>query len=361
MLKYYLYGVFLYLCSCAVFAAPQSPERLLAEKLALSQERWLAYFDETTDAKQLLTRANIGDNSAVMQALAGANQSVLNTLGTYSLKSHSWYQLRAVNQPHKSQQSNVLITYAEQDGGQFEAFDQNGNIIWLDEIQKPDLPVIVLELNDNFFEVSPILLQQKMKREQAPPLHSKDYRFLSGDFTEEDAQSVAVTVLNALKIKDFDESWLFRKTRVFAIVTGLDIKGKEPYSEIVDFPYLSKKDTVYQPNQYFIFWQAEKFDTANVAFFQHRSLRDFRKLVLIVDAVLQQVPSWPPELETTMKVIQMGMLLVQALPDSLFEKKENLLDIFYGLEAHKNYEGLQGTLENVELSISPKTVPLSMH
>ena len=79
----------------------------------------------------------------------------------------------------------------------------------------------------------------------APRANAPDITFVE--------EKMNVSVLDSVQIKDFNEPWLLSKSRVFAVVTGINFTDQTPYSEVIEMPYLTKKGKIYVPHQYLIF------------------------------------------------------------------------------------------------------------
>ncbi len=363
ILKRYLLCFFFFIHGINAFALHEShAERELARVLATSQIKWLKQLNQKQLAlSKLCAQYSQNNFPEFYQSLKAAEQAVHQSLGLKkNAQCQDWYQLRYIARAKKSQASDVLVTYFhDQKKDSIEAFDESGQVVWLDKQQQPAYNVVILEPNDKFYHRAQQLLtrtQQKSAFFSGKHAPKSTSTFSDSSISSFDEETTDVTVLDSIKINEFDEPWWLGNNRVFAVVTGINFADQEPYSEVVEMPYMHKKGKLYQPKHFFIFWHKVKFGVANVTFFQHSSLKDFRELSQIIDSVFSQVKNWPNEIELAFKVVRIGLQITKLLPNSWFEGKSRFLDAFYGIEAGQNYSDYLGAAENVQVSFKNKKV-----
>lgn len=357
ILKRFLLSFALFFYGSVLMAA--EAERELARSLAVLQKDWIHALQGNTPLVALTQQVPTLRTSTFQATLMQANTEVTSALGHYRVHKN-WYQVRLAYAPRETTQDAILVTYFhdQNQDGSVEAFDEHGQSVWLDLTTPPEQRVIMLEPTERFYEAGKQILNKQAQvvtpyayqaqSQLAPEANAPDITFVQ--------EKLHASILKSVQIKDFDQPWLLGKSRVFAVVTGVNFSNQEPYSEVIEMPYLTKKGKVYLPGQYLIFWNKIKYGVANVSFFQHTSLKDFRALALIIDGVFAQVPSWSKNIDLTIKVLRIGMQIVNALPPQWFKGKSRFLDIFYGLEAQTEYTSHFGTNENVQINIKNKEV-----
>lgn len=238
-----------------------------------------------------------------------------------------------------------LLTYVpggdEQTWTSIEAFDSVGRAIELDPNTAPNVPVLVVGINEKED------LRAGMAALQA--LLSAAEVARGGVQVSESATPSATDYFHKLTwvyLKDDKEPWTSGSAEVYALPSGVDPAKTEAEVAAVDMPYLDNSETVYQPNQLVIGWKYYRYSAANLHLYEHD---DSTSLQTIVTTLISAIGYVYPEYAA---IASVGAEIVALMPADWYANDDDYVDVYYTLEKAKNYSNYYGASGNAKISIS---------
>jgi hypothetical protein len=254
--------------------------------------------------------------------------------------------------------SEVLISFApkgdEKEWESIKAYDLNGNVVTLDPIEKPNVPVIVIELNGM---ESLKLRVELMNKELAAAGLQK--RISNQKMLLKSTNGLETTKITQISLTDDKEPWIKGAAEIYGITSGIRGTSDNKVAEIqiVAMPYLDKDNQNYYPNQIVLFWDDYAYQAANIQLYEQDSNYNYKDLVkIIVDGVFEITGI----LTTQPWVSALGMIagaIVEVMPDEWYTDNDDYVDSFYTIEKNRTYTDYYGAGANAKISLIPYFIP----
>jgi hypothetical protein len=198
-----------------------------------------------------------------------------------------------------------------------EVVDKSGNNERIDGIEDPDnidYPIITLSFSERI--------------EGAVPLKLADAPAADGGL-----------MMNNIEFSNVHEPWIKGKAEMYAVISffGKDGKGT---SALVELPSVDKKNTRYDLRQIVHMWPENKYQIANIAFFEHDSGYNYASLSKIfVTAAASIVTSVvDPSQTTTIAVAgivsELANKVIDARPSGFYTDDDDYVDTINTIEKY---------------------------
>jgi hypothetical protein len=146
-------------------------------------------------------------------------------------------------------------------------------------------------------------------------------------------------MLNSLEFADDHEPWIKGAAEVYAVISYIGKDGKGA-SEIVELPSVDYDGQRYELRQIVHFWPKNRYQIANIAFFEHDSGYNYAELTKIfITAATSIVTSIIDPTQTTTIAIagivgQLAGKIVDALPSGTFTDDDDYMDTINTIEKY---------------------------
>ncbi len=163
-------------------------------------------------------------------------------------------------------------------------------------------------------------------------------------------------MLNTVQFKDVKEPWIKGAAEMYASLTYIGKDGKG-VSELIELPAVDKKNVKYDLRQVIHMWNANKYQIANISFFEHDSKYDYSALAKIfvtaaasvVSAVVN--PSQTTTLAVAGIVSDVATKVIDALPKGALTDDDDFVDVINTIEKYNpGSRGGVGGNAQVEMS-----------
>ncbi|MEW7278641.1 DUF3103 family protein [Aquimarina sp. 2201CG1-2-11] len=257
--------------------------------------------------------------------------------------------------------TKLLVSFApegdEKSWSKIEAFNLDGEVVYLDSKKTPDVPVIIIETKG--FEALKAEVDYMNHQLQINGLQNS--RFLSSQMdlspSSKSNSGLETTKLDRIKLDNDEEPWISGAAEIYAITSGIKNNNNEAEVKIIPMYYLDHEGTTYYPNQIMLFWEDYKYQAANIQLFEKDDNYNFKELVkIIIDGIFQIVgtvtgQSWVNTLG------QIAGAILQAMPDEWYINNDDYVDSFYTIEKNKTYTNHRGARGNATVTLSPLFIP----
>ena len=257
--------------------------------------------------------------------------------------------------------TNLLVSFApdgdEKSWAKIEAYNLDGEIVYLDSKKIPDVPVIVIETKG--FETLKAEVDYMNHQLQINGLQNS--RFLSSQMnlnpSSKTNSGLETTKLDRIKLNNDEEPWISGAAEIYAITSGIKNNNNEAEVKIIPMYYLDHEGTTYYTNQIMLFWEDYKYQAANIQLFEKDDNYNFKELVKpIIDGIFQIVgtvtgQSWVNTLG------QIAGAILQVMPDEWYINNDDYVDSFYTIEKNRTYSNHRGARGNATVTLSPLFIP----
>ncbi|MCG8412339.1 MAG: DUF3103 domain-containing protein [Bacteroidales bacterium] len=260
-------------------------------------------------------------------------------------------------QPLTKKASEALVAYVpkgdEKDWEQIKAFDQDGNVVYLDPNKEPDVPVIVVELNG--METLKARVDKMNEELRAAGLQTKN----SDAVRLKNQKGLETTKIEKISLRDDKEPWIKGAAEIYAITSGIKgtIQDKKAEIAIVAMPYLDYAETTYTPNQVILFWNDYAYQAANIQLYEQDSNYNYKQLVsIIVNGVFEiaGLLSGEPWVSALGKI---ASAIVKVMPDKWYTDDDDYVDSYYTIMKNKEYINYNAAGNNAKATLKPLFIP----
>ncbi|MCX4027712.1 DUF3103 family protein [Endozoicomonas sp. SM1973] len=280
-----------------------------------------------------------------------ANKSTISKYGVQGYaKSVMQVRLVTPKMTDMDADNEVLISYVpdgdESEWSAIEAFDQQGNTVYLDVYNQPSQPVVVIGTDDKKIQKAGIRLLNDRLSGASPKGMQRSRK-------SDNTETLNTSILKKINLTSDQEPWILGKAEIYAIVTGVSAERDKPQIDIVDMPYLDEDGKDYHPNQVLVYWERYRWGVADILFFEQDSDYNYKELAkLLLEIVgkgleLGGIPEAKP-------FIGIGQRVLSAMKDSWFQNDDDYVDSFYVLENSRTYNSYVGANSNATISLQPR-------
>ncbi len=258
---------------------------------------------------------------------------------------------------HKS----LLISFApdgdEKNWSTIEAYTMDKQVVYLDPIDIPDVPVLVLETKG--YET--LKLEVDYMNQELQNSNLQNSRFLSKNMdltpTSKANNGLETTKLDKIRLNNDEEPWISGAAEVYAITSGIKNAGNDPEIKIIPMYYLDKDGVDYYPNQIMLFWEDYQYQAANIQLFEKDDNTNYKDFISsIINGVFQIIGTVTTQ--PWVNVLgQVASAILQAMPDQWFVNNDDYLDSFYTIQKNKTYVNHYGAAGNARVTLSPLFIP----
>ncbi|MDK2124385.1 DUF3103 family protein [Parachitinimonas caeni] len=224
-----------------------------------------------------------------------------------------------------------------------EAYDRNGNIHKLDAHHRPDVPVLIADvdgredLRAGIAYVNTALTKAGLQQAHNPMARA--------------GKPLDTARLDKIRLKNDEEPWISGAAEVYALVSGIQPDQAKAQINLVDMPYLDYSGQDYYPNQVLIVWNDYRYQAANVLLYEHDDNTNYKDLVVaIISGVEKILGAFKPEFAV---IATVAGAIVQAMPSHWFSNDDDYVDSFYTLEKGKTYTDYPGAGANAVITLTP--------
>ena len=244
-----------------------------------------------------------------------------------------------------------LPPYEEEDQMKpIKAFNLNGETIYLDPVNAPNFPVIVVETSG--FEALKVETEFMNK-------FFKEAGLQTGEAIEKlsnankNREGLETTKLDKIRLNDDQEPWISGAAEIYAITSGIRNSDNEPEIKVIPMYYLDEDDKDYYPNQVLLFWDDYAYQAANIQLFEKDDNTSYQDLAsAIVNGVFQIAGTLSGQ--PWVNVLgQVANAILEAMPEQWFTNNDDYVDSFYTIEKNKNYTNYYGASGNAKVNLSP--------
>ena len=252
---------------------------------------------------------------------------------------------------------NVLVAYPpagdETEWTKVRAYTLQGEVVYLDAKQEPNVPVIVLEKHG--FEAFKVEVSFMNKKLQEAGLQKNLPQFNKTARTA--ADGAETTILDKIRLNDDQEPWISGAAEVYAVTSGIRNADKDAEVAVIPMYYLDKEDKDYYPNQIMLFWDDYAYQAANIQLFEKDDNHNYQDLVSILISELSKLAGTISGQPWITAVGTIGSAIVEALPDSFWTNDDDYVDSFYTIEKNKTYTNYYGAGGNAKVNLRPYFIP----
>ncbi len=248
----------------------------------------------------------------------------------------------------------VLISYApegdEKGWEKIKAFDLSGNIVYLDPIEKPDMPVIVVELNG----MESLKLRVELMNKELRALGLQKRASLT-NIQLKSANGLETTKIDQISLQDDKEPWIKGEAEIYAITSGIrgNENNKEAEIQIVAMPYLDYDNEEYYPNQIIFFWDDYAYKAANIQLYEQDSNYNYKDLVQIIAEGVFEITGILTGYTWVGALGKVASAIIEVMPDEWYTDDDDYVDSFYTIEKDQTYSNYSGAGANAKVSLSP--------
>ncbi|UII22010.1 DUF3103 family protein [Fulvivirga ligni] len=252
---------------------------------------------------------------------------------------------------------NVLVAYPpagdEAEWTKVRAYTLQGEVVYLDAKQEPNVPVIVLEKHGfEAFKVEVSFMNKKLQeaglQENLPQIDKSARTAANGAET---------TILDKIRLNDDQEPWISGAAEIYAVTSGIRNADKDAEVAVIPMYYLDKEDKDYYPNQIMLFWDDYAYQAANIQLFEKDDNHNYQDLVSILISEISKLAGTISGQPWITAVGTIGSAIVEALPDSFWTNDDDYVDSFYTIEKNKTYTNYYGAGGNAKVNLRPYFIP----
>lgn len=231
------------------------------------------------------------------------------------------------------------------------AYNLAGEKILLEAEIAPEQPVIVIEKN-GFHALQQRVEAMNSELEQSG-LRSANAMSTTKGFSK---ASLNTTKLDAIELKDVQETWIQGGAEIYAITSGIRNGQNEPEINVIPMYYLDHSDEVYLPNQILLFWDDYRYQAANIQLFEQDDNHNYQELVSMLIREILNITGTLAGLPWVTALSEVAGAIVDALPSNFFTNDDDYIDSFYTIEKNKSYTNYQGVARNAKVTLTPFTL-----
>jgi hypothetical protein len=245
-----------------------------------------------------------------------------------------------------------------------DAKDIHGQTVRLDLAQKPDVPLILVDLDvESIVPAAVDTVREELQKngvesdvlpEKGVGSDEPDSAAADGQASEKGKAAIAtppatkiVTRLNNIRLNDDEEPWWKGKAEIYGIAMGQGKDGKAR-ADVVDMPYLNYSGSTYSPNQGIIDWSNFRWNHVDFLLMEqddNTNYKDIAKAVAAAIATLAGGSAYVPLINA----------VLDALPSSWWTDDDDYVDSFYMVA--RTYSGTKwGASNNARININPVIV-----
>lgn len=292
--------------------------------------------------KYLNKLSNLANNSAISKyGIQGYAKSVM--------------QVRLVRPAIMEEDKEPLISYIpdgdEREWSAIEAFDKDGNTVYLDVYQQPNRSIVVIGTdNKKIKEAGLSLLKERLG-------DSINTRKKYDTHKADDAETLRTSILKRIRLETDQEPWILGKAEVYAVVAGVSAEQDKANLDIIDMPYLDEDGKDYYPNQVLVYWDKYRWGVADVLLFEQDAGYNYKDLA---KALLEFVGEGLElgGVHEAKPFIGIGQKILDSMKDSWFQNDDDYVDSFYVLEHARSYNSYMGANGNALISLQPREFSL---
>jgi hypothetical protein len=231
------------------------------------------------------------------------------------------------------------------------AYDLNGQARRVDLTTRPDVPLLVVELDiDNVIPAAVTTVSTELRqrglgsavlRAQQRPLVANPAGGLPP------TASKIVTKMDTIRLNDDEEPWISGRAEIYAFVLGQGQDG-QARADVVEMPYLDYDGTTYYPGQGIIDWPNFRWNAVDFLIMEHDDNINYRDLAKAVAAAIATLADGA-------QYIPLINAVLDALPDSWLTNDDDYVDSYYML-SRTSAGSLPGAANNALMSIRPVVV-----
>ncbi len=256
---------------------------------------------------------------------------------------------------------NLLVSFApegdEKSWTEIEAYTLDGELVYLDVKNTPDVPVLVIETKG--YETLKAEVDYMNKQLQISGLQNNRFETAKMDLNPSSKSNAGLetTKLDRIKLNDDEEPWISGAAEIYAITSGIKNAGNEAEIKIIPMYYLDHEGTTYYPNQIMLFWEDYKYQAANIQLFEKDDNHNYKELVnVIVNGVFQIIGTVSGQ--PWVNVLgQVAGAILQAMPDQWYTNSDDYVDSFYTIQKNTTYTNHRGARNNATVNLSPLFIP----
>lgn len=263
-----------------------------------------------------------------------------------------------MHKPEGADMSKLLVSFApkgdEKDWDQVKAFTLTGDVVYLDPMEEPEVPVIVVETNG--FEALKIEAEFMNKMFQKAGVQSN--LALQGARTARTTNNgLETTKLTKIRLNNDQEPWISGAAEIYAITSGIKNGNNDPEIKVIPMYYLDKDKKDYYPNQIMLFWDDYAYQAANIQLFEKDDNQNYQALAgAILNGVFQIIGTVSGQ--PWVNVLgQVANAILEAMPSSWFTNDDDYVDSFYTIEKNRTYTNYYGAAGNAKVNMSPYFIP----
>ncbi|MGB0524864.1 MAG: DUF3103 family protein [Flammeovirgaceae bacterium] len=265
-----------------------------------------------------------------------------------------------MHEPKGADLSQLLVSFApkgdEKSWDKIKAFNLKGEVVYLDPIEAPNVPVIVVETNGfEALKVEAKFMNKMFRDAGLQSDHSvRNPAIISGKTAN---NGLETTKLDKIRLKDDQEPWISGAAEVYAITSGIKNSSNEPEIQVIPMYYLDHDGRDYYPNQVLLFWDDYAYQAANIQLFEKDDNQNYQALAgAIVNGVFQIIGTVSGQ--PWVNVLgQVANAILEAMPSNWFTNDDDYVDSFYTIEKNRTYTNYYGAAGNAKVNMSPYFIP----
>ncbi|MGB3181594.1 MAG: DUF3103 family protein [Cyclobacteriaceae bacterium] len=242
----------------------------------------------------------------------------------------------------------------EKDWVNVKAYTLDNKVVYLDAMETPDVPVLVVETYGyQAFEREVELMNQELQRQGLQSPGTTDYRKKN-----EIAQSsgLETTKLTNIRLNDDQEPWVSGSAEIYAITSGIRNSSNEAEVAVIPMYYLDKDGTTYYPNQIMLFWDDYAYQAANIQLYEKDGGHNYQDMVSILVSGIADIAGTLSGQYWVNALGKIASAIVEVVPSSFWTNDDDYVDSFYTIEKNRYYTNYYGAGANARVSLVPYVI-----
>lgn len=299
-----------------------------------------------------VTNKNKAVISRLEQAVADSKEkSVSGTVEIPELWLHMPEGMSAINK------DELLVTYPtsddENEGAKVKAYTLDNEIVYLDPIEEPNVPVIVVDKHGSAaFKAGIAIVNQALKEaglQAAGKFNPEGQRILNA--------GIETTRLDWIYLDSDKEPWTSGGAEVYAITSGIRDYSNNPEVSVIPMYYLDHDHKNYYPNQPLLFWDDYAYQSANIHLFEKDDNHNYQELASILVGKITQLAGDLSGKPWITALGEIGVAVINAMPASTFTNDDDFVDSYYSIEKNRYYYVHRGAANNAQVVLNPYFIP----
>lgn len=232
------------------------------------------------------------------------------------------------------------------------AYNAAGEVVYLSQLERPEVPVIVVENHGHFAFVKEVELMNRMLQEAGLQVNNHMQAI-----SARSASGIEVTKLDKIRLNNDQEPWTKGGAEIYAVTSGIRNTSKDPEVAVIPMEYLDDDGKNYYPNQIMLFWDDYVYAAANIHYYEKDSGYNYKELTIILINGVTEIAGILSGQAYITALGKIAAAVAQAIPDDWYTDDDDYVDTFYTIEKNHTYTDYYGAAGNARVTLTPYFIP----